>query len=50
MSDETIDQVATEEQPQDDGWEWAVVEVFGHRKHAGRMLDGRTHDDMPRRA
>lgn len=22
-----------------DGWEWAVVEVFGHRKHAGRTRE-----------
>lgn len=22
-----------------DGWEWAIVEVFGHRKHAGRIRE-----------
>ena len=22
-----------------DGWEWAVVEIFGHRKHAGRVRE-----------
>lgn len=22
-----------------DGWEWAIVEVFGHRKHAGRVRE-----------
>ena len=22
-----------------DGWEWAVVEVFGHRRHAGRTRE-----------
>jgi hypothetical protein len=22
-----------------DGWEWAVVEIFGHRKHAGRTRE-----------
>lgn len=22
-----------------DGWEWAVVEIFGHRRHAGRMRE-----------
>ncbi|ACL59952.1 hypothetical protein [Methylobacterium nodulans] len=22
-----------------DGWEWAVVEVFGHRRHAGRIRE-----------
>ena len=21
------------------GWEWAIVEVFGHRKHAGRTRE-----------
>lgn len=20
----------------DEGWEWAIVEIFGHRRHAGR--------------
>lgn len=29
MSDETID----------DGWQWAIVEIFGHRKHAGRIRE-----------
>lgn len=23
----------------DDGWEFAVVEIFGHRRHAGRMRE-----------
>lgn len=22
-----------------DGWEWAVLEIFGHRKHAGRTRE-----------
>lgn len=22
-----------------DGWEWAIVEVFGHRRHAGRCRE-----------
>ena len=22
-----------------DGWEWAIVEVFGHRKHVGRTRE-----------
>jgi hypothetical protein len=22
-----------------DGWEWAVVEIFGHRRHAGRTRE-----------
>lgn len=25
--------------PADDGWEWAIVEVFGHRRHAGRTRE-----------
>lgn len=24
---------------QDDGWEWAMVEIFGHRSHAGRVRE-----------
>jgi len=24
---------------QGDGWEWAVVEIFGHRHHAGRTRE-----------
>ena len=23
----------------DDGWEWAVIEIFGHRSHAGRTRE-----------
>lgn len=23
----------------DDGWDWAIVEIFGHRKHAGRTRE-----------
>lgn len=23
----------------DDGWEWAIVEIFGHRKHAGKVRE-----------
>jgi hypothetical protein len=23
----------------EDGWEWAVVEIFGHRSHAGRARE-----------
>ncbi|PPQ34749.1 hypothetical protein SAMN06265338_1405 [Rhodoblastus acidophilus] len=29
----------TEAKPESDGWEWAIVEIFGHRKHAGRMRE-----------
>ncbi|TIN76724.1 hypothetical protein [Mesorhizobium sp.] len=25
--------------PLDDGFEWAIVEIFGHRKHAGRSRE-----------
>lgn len=24
---------------EDDGWEWGIVEVFGHRRHAGRVRE-----------
>lgn len=23
----------------DDGWSWAIVEIFGHRRHAGRIRE-----------
>ncbi|WP_158811207.1 hypothetical protein [Beijerinckia sp. L45] len=23
----------------EDGWEWAIVEVFGHRRHVGRVRE-----------
>lgn len=23
----------------DDGWEWAIVEIFGHRRHVGRTRE-----------
>lgn len=23
----------------DDGWQWAIVEIFGHRRHAGRCRE-----------
>ena len=26
-------------EPETDGWEWAVVEVMGHRSHAGRIRE-----------
>ena len=25
--------------PEADGWEWAVVEIFGHRRHYGRTRE-----------
>lgn len=30
---------ATIETPETDGWEWAIVEIFGHRRHAGRTRE-----------
>jgi len=26
-------------EPVDDGWEWMIVEVMGHRRHAGRCRE-----------
>lgn len=23
----------------DDGWDWAIVEIFGHRRHVGRIRE-----------
>jgi len=31
--------VATE----DDGWDWCVVEIFGHRRHVGRVREDAAH-------
>src|SRR5947209_6079312 len=33
------EQAQEQEQQQDTGWEWAIVEVFGHRSHAGRTRE-----------
>lgn len=27
------------DQNENPGWEWAVVEIFGHRRHAGRIRE-----------
>jgi hypothetical protein len=27
------------ETTESDGWEWAIVEIFGHRRHAGRARE-----------
>lgn len=35
----TEQQTAPDTAPEDDGWEWAVVEIFGHRRHAGRTRE-----------
>lgn len=29
----------TETTSPDEGWEWAIVEVFGHRRHVGRAME-----------
>lgn len=34
--DQTVMHAPAEE---DDGWEWAIVEVYGHRRHAGRIRE-----------
>jgi len=33
---EPVNEVASSE---DDGWEWGIVEIFGHRRHAGRVRE-----------
>lgn len=30
---------ASAPQPETDGWEWAIVEIFGHRRHVGRIRE-----------
>lgn len=30
---------ATTATPEDDGWDWAAVEIFGHRRHVGRIRE-----------
>ena len=40
MVDSPAQPETTEPTPEpDDGWEWAVVEVMGHRRHAGRTRE-----------
>ncbi|TIN36796.1 MAG: hypothetical protein E5Y10_21950 [Mesorhizobium sp.] len=34
-----MDTAAETTTPLDDGFEWAIVEIFGHRKHAGRSRE-----------
>lgn len=29
----------TETETKNDGWEWMIVEIMGHRKHAGRVRE-----------
>ncbi len=38
MSDSTIETPAAEPLA-DEGWEWGIVEIFGHRRHAGRCRE-----------
>lgn len=35
----TIEQPAAASATEDDGWTWAIVEIFGHRMHAGRVRE-----------
>lgn len=34
-----METAAATETPLDEGFEWAIVEIFGHRKHAGRSRE-----------
>lgn len=35
QTDATVDAATT----LSEGWEWAILEIFGHRKHAGRIRE-----------
>lgn len=39
--DHTVDVSAAQAAatPPDDGWDWAIVEIFGHRRHVGRIRE-----------
>ncbi len=41
MLTQTAEEAITTEtiHPDEDGWEWAIVEIFGHRRHAGRARE-----------
>ena len=39
MSPEETLAAASEVMSEDAGWEWAIVEIFGHRRHAGRTRE-----------
>ena len=40
MNDASVEaEAAPTTEPQNDGWEWAIVEVMGHRRHAGRTRE-----------
>lgn len=36
---DTVATEAVDTHGQDEGWEWAIVEIFGHRRHAGRCRE-----------
>lgn len=36
---DTIEPVAEATPAEADGWSWAVLEVFGHRRHSGRVRE-----------
>lgn len=36
---EAVETEAEDEQMRAEGWEWAIVEIFGHRRHAGRVRE-----------
>lgn len=39
MDDQTIDDATPTASTEDDGWQWAAVEIFGHTRHAGRIRE-----------
>lgn len=39
MTAAEIEQPHTTINSEPDGWEWAIVEVFGHRRHAGKTRE-----------
>jgi hypothetical protein len=43
MKEEQMNDTAATEQtaaaPDADGWEWAIVEIFGHRRHVGKSRE-----------
>lgn len=30
---------ASEQPSNDEGWDWAILEIFGHRRHVGRIRE-----------
>ena len=39
MTAETQEATQETKTQETDGWEWAIVEIFGHRSHAGRARE-----------